>query len=531
MAKKKNRRAKEPRERAAVPSAPAAVSWWPDGLNLAILAAFAFYLGHASWMRSPDPLIDFGRELYLPWRLAQGAVLYQDALHLYGPFSPYLNSVIFRLAGAGLSTLVTANAVIYSVILGLLYFLVRAGWGRWAALTSSAFFVGVFSFAHLVRIANYNFLTPYSHELTHGILLLLGLAYLLWKTVCTLDARWAAGAGLLAGVSLLMKPEIIFAAAGATAGAASLIVLRDFRRRPWGRWIRSAVCFLTGAAVPMTLGALLFWWRAGFSLREAFYRVNFAWLVVFQYLGLETGDPFQNTALGMDQAWRNLASEVVWGGAAVILATGLAWSVRTFSRAAPVQKMLCGVLVLAAAVATMWVPWMGVGYALPGFLVCGLLLEIALWRTAENGSPADAATLRILLWFPAAAMLARMALYPRISHYGFAQAALAGVVSVAILVSTIPGFFRLNAGQRRGYQALVTLLVVFILGGVASSSVRLFAYHDFQVGEGADRFYALGPRFHPSALLVEEARKYLVKDAKENNVRSLLVLPEGVILY
>ena len=45
-----------------------------------------------SWRKWPDPLIDFGRELYLPWRLANGAVLYRDVDDFYGPLSQYLNA-------------------------------------------------------------------------------------------------------------------------------------------------------------------------------------------------------------------------------------------------------------------------------------------------------------------------------------------------------------------------------------------------------------------------------------------------------
>src|SRR5215831_13968845 len=154
-----------------------------DGLNVAVLAGLAIYFAAVSWLKWPDPLIDFGRELYLPWRITQGAVLFKDEMHLYGPLSPYLNSLFFRIGGVGLTTLVTANTIIYAAILALLYYLVRAGWGRWAALTSCAFFVGVFSFSQLVGIDNYNFLTPYSHEMTHGTLLILCLILALRRLV------------------------------------------------------------------------------------------------------------------------------------------------------------------------------------------------------------------------------------------------------------------------------------------------------------------------------------------------------------
>ena len=41
-----------------------------------------------SWRRWPDPLVDFGRELYVPWRINAGQVLYRDLASLFGPLSP-----------------------------------------------------------------------------------------------------------------------------------------------------------------------------------------------------------------------------------------------------------------------------------------------------------------------------------------------------------------------------------------------------------------------------------------------------------
>jgi hypothetical protein len=41
-----------------------------------------------TWRTWPDVLIDFGRELYVPWRLAAGQVLYTDIAYFNGPLSP-----------------------------------------------------------------------------------------------------------------------------------------------------------------------------------------------------------------------------------------------------------------------------------------------------------------------------------------------------------------------------------------------------------------------------------------------------------
>ena len=144
--------------------------------------------------------------------------------------------------------------------------------------------------------------------------------------------------------------------------------------------------------------------------------------------------------------------------------------------------------------------------------------------------PISNAPVRVLLWMTAAAMLVRMALNPRIFHYGFVQAALAGVVGAAILMSSIPKFLKVDAVATRWYQALITLLIVAVIGVAASASRFFYSYHTLPVAEGADQLYAFDPNASPTGLLVEKARQYLEKDTIDNSVHSLLVLPEGVML-
>lgn len=123
-----------------------------------------------TWGGWPDPLIDFGRELYVPWQLTAGKVLYRDIAYLNGPLSPYLNALWFELFGVGLWTLVLVNAVIWVLILWMLYrILVEIG-GRFSATVACLAFVTMFSFAQYEPgFSNYNYLCPYSHELTHGL--------------------------------------------------------------------------------------------------------------------------------------------------------------------------------------------------------------------------------------------------------------------------------------------------------------------------------------------------------------------------
>jgi hypothetical protein len=364
------------------------------------------------------------------------------------------------------------------------------------------------------------------------MLLLLCLVVALRQAVRSLKALPVATAGVLAGLSLLLKPEIIFAAAAVGLGAIFLIMRGGYRKPEWVRWFGAAGIFAAGGIVPVAVTTLLFSLRAGFPLRDALHYANYAWLTVIQGAREAQSlrsDPFQQAALGFDHPWRNLGIEALWGAAAVVLAIGLAWGTSFFKRTAKLWRViLLAVAVIIIALSTR-VPWMNVGYALPGILLSGALIEIAQsWRTPNASDDKSAA--RVLLWLSAAAMLARMALSPRIYHYGFVQAALAGVVSVAILISSIPQFMSLAIGLRKWYQGLITILVAGIIVVVTFNSMQLYSYHTLAVGRGDDQFYAFDQNAVPTGLLVEQARQFLETDARENNVHSLLVLPEGVML-
>ena len=81
---------------------PVALGWLAIGaLGLAMLAW--------SWGTWPNPYVDFGRELYVPWRLAEGDVLYRDIAWFNGPLSAYWNALLFQSFGTSLRVLVFAN--------------------------------------------------------------------------------------------------------------------------------------------------------------------------------------------------------------------------------------------------------------------------------------------------------------------------------------------------------------------------------------------------------------------------------------
>src|SRR5262245_8791079 len=99
-----------------------------------------------TWGTWPDVLVDFGRELYVPWRITQGQTLYRDIAYFNGPFSPYLNALWFTWFGVSLRTLVWANLALLAILIVLIYRIARGMGDRLAAAGACLMVLTVFAF-------------------------------------------------------------------------------------------------------------------------------------------------------------------------------------------------------------------------------------------------------------------------------------------------------------------------------------------------------------------------------------------------
>jgi hypothetical protein len=126
-------------------------------------------------------------------------------------------------------------------------------------------------------------------------------------------------------------------------------------------------------------------------------------------------------------------------------------------------------------------------------------------------------------------MLIRMALAPRIFHYGFFQAMLAAAWLCAFLLSDFP---RMLAATKPTRIAFGCAFVMFLGIGTLSLvgiSQDIYALKTTAVGTGPDRIYGLRPEISLVPSLMEEARKVLLKEAVPDRT-TLLVVPEGSFL-
>jgi hypothetical protein len=483
---------------------------WVDG---ALIAAAGLGLLAFTWRKWPDALVDFGRELYAPWRMAEGAWLYRDVAWFQGPLSVGWNALWFRVVGVGFGTLIASNALLLALFTALVQRTLTRLSGARAALFGTLFFLFTFAFGQTCGVGNYNYLAPYSHEAVHGL-------YCAFAALAALDGgagapgrRRAAAAGFLLGLAFLTKPEPF--AAGLVGVCASVAL----RPAPLAAKLRSALALGLGFLVPLL--AAFAWLASALSAGEAARGVLGAWPVIFA--GEVSRLPFYRGPLGtgLDAPGQNLLALVI-SGAAFLALLALGAALGRFAprgRAASVAIAL-GVLALGLAAP---IPWGDAGRPLPLILVGALAaLALALRRAREPEAKALFARRLAFVAF-ALALLAKNLLTAKLWHYGFVLAMPASLVAVMLLLDWAPA-----ALERRGVSGAPLAALGFgVLAAVGwfygEISAAAYARRHLELGQESDRIVADARGAFASRAL----------EAVEAHVPAggtLLVLPEGVLI-
>jgi hypothetical protein len=454
-----------------------------------------------TWRGWSDPLVDFGRELYVPWRLSEGDGLYTDVAWFNGPLSQYGNAMLFRVFGPGLMVLAMGNAIVLGVTVGALYRLVADAADRATATLSGVIFLLVFGFGQYVGIANYNWITPYSHELTHGVALALVALVALGRWSRTGSRRALLAGGFALGLCFLTKPETFL------AGAAGCLVVVFFAPPRAGS--RSLPLWFASVALP-PLTALLLLGPAG---------ALGAWPSVLQ--GDVSALSFYREGMGLDVPAERIAELLGWISMwtlALFVPLSAAWLARGTRSPALPAAAAAGVLTLVFAARGL-VPWADALRPLPVATAAVIgFLALEAWREPERR---DRSVRSLALGVFALVLLGKMLLNARVQHYGFVLAAPAVVFVVVALLRWLPD--ALDVRGLRGAMvraSVLAFLAVFAFEHVRMTGVWLGRKTEV-VGEGRDAFRAdLRGAF--VNLAVERVRT--------SGAGTLAVLPEGVMI-
>lgn len=488
-----------------------------------LLLALTFVgLAAMSWRKWPDLLIDFGIELYIPWRILAGKHLYLDIAWKHGPLSQYLNALWFRLFGVSISSLIFPNLAFLALLTWLIRDIFRRIVSPAAGLTASFAFLVLFGFSQYLATGNYNYVCPYRHEQAHGVILGVATLYCLLRTEEKRDPRWYFVTGIAFGLVFLTKIEATVAAAAAVGCGVGLSIRLDpeFRKRA----VTRVALLVGGALVPPLVSIGLLSLRMPFGM--AFKGTLGNWAYLFNsnlgtqsfYLGLS----------GLNMADRNSAlmmvQFLVLGGVAVAGMLAEASS-RWLSRGHQVARY--GVAAIVAVGGYYWLEWFELPRAFP--LILAFIATKTMVESFRYGQDPNlrGRLVGLVAWMVfALAMLAKMILATQIGHYGFTLAMPATLVLMVYAIHVIPARIRMTT-ETSGefFQASMIGLTAAGLFVAFNLSREFYSYKDFSVGEGGDRIVTYGPRYSRVPNIVVSTLQGMNRIMAPG--ATLAVMPEG----
>lgn len=440
----------------AVPaSAPARLFERLDGaIAVAFALLFAAFVA-VSWAKWPLVTADSARELYVPFQLLHGQVLYRDFYYLYGPVAPVLNAGLLKLFGARLEVLYVASLLNLAAVMALLYTLARHLLRPWPAAAVLFVFFTHFALGRDI----WGYVWPYAFAATYAVTLGLALLVALARFAETGHRRWLVMGSVALGLSVVTKIEYGFAAA--VLAAAFLAGRALFRPRleravpGWRGWLGEALALgvpavaIAGAIVAAVLAhasvatvlesvwpvALMKLWNSA----GAWHGTAASWVGNLKWVAIETG--VLGAIVGLPALWARKRA------LAVAAALGL------------VAFAFVGRHALAFYAQEGHIYWMG-----PGFLLLFGILGWVGWRLVR-----DRARLpnTVVLWGLVAlygCMAASRTLMTGYNDYTRYQAPVWLIAWVALAAVWLPHLVRAWLPHRRPVSIGLTALVL-LLGG------------------------------------------------------------------
>jgi len=484
---------------------------------LALAPVFSVFWAMAawSWRKWPDVMVDFGEQLYAPWQICRGKVLYRDIGYIIGPLSQYFNALLFKVFGVSLSTLIASNLSILALLILFIYHLFLRVSDQVVSAAICIVILTVFSFSQYVGIANYNYICPYSHEAFHGLVLAIFQVGLLAAWANTRKPAWAGAAGFCCGLVFLTKPEIFVAAAACTGAALCLSA-------PRARW-KGAACFCALATLPV-LGFFLYF-QTVIPGWGALHAVLGSWSAIASTPAVR--NDFYKWCLGLDEPIRNTLLMVAHFAGASLALLVCAFCARRGEGINASRRLLSWALIGSLAWAAYYFDWAECGRSLPLLLVLICAVLAWTWRRGDQRERRD--LILPLLWSVfALVLLAKMGVHCRVWHYGFCLA-----MPAAVSVLYFAGWFLPRSLRGRGVDEAVFRTALFLL--VAVGVVRLlgisngfYRVKNYAVGHGGDRMMYFNPRVEGRGLALNLALDWLNRNTPAD--ATLCVVPEGIML-
>ena len=176
---------------------------WPDTAARAAIVAVACTLFWLTWAHWGSIQVDCGREVYVPYQILRGKLLYRDLWYPYGPLEPYISALLLKVFGEHLSVLYYLG-----FSLAVTCALVLFNFGKMLGVRAVGLAAALILLLQGFRFTIFNYIFPYTYSAPMGLLFNLVCLLFTMKHVLGRPKRNLVIAGVAAGLSLITKQEM-----------------------------------------------------------------------------------------------------------------------------------------------------------------------------------------------------------------------------------------------------------------------------------------------------------------------------------
>jgi len=445
-----------------------------------------------SWGKWIDILVDFSLQVYAPWQLSQGQILYKDIIYIYGPLSAHIHSLLFLVFGPGISVLAWFNIGLIIILTIIIHYLFCNLFNPLTGFLAALSFIVVFAFGNYLQVSNYNFVCAYEYTLPHGIFLSFVAIHQFINYLRNPRTLTLFGIGFLSGLILLTKPEVFLAEI--TAVGIGLLLALQLHETSLKRSLHRVLIFFSAFFIPSLI--FIFYFSLHMPIEQAlenpFSHLTYIFNSEIKSL------PFFKAITGIDSLWLNLRNLFL-----VLASYLIIYSILIFLNKSMVTRFgntrtlywICfsGFLALLVIFKSN-IFWMDLMRPLPLILIVysGILAYRWFFRFQSPEEKKRQLPIFVLSLF-SLALLLKIFFKVHVQHYGFALTLPGFLIFVALLTYELPLLFKKFQGSALIPSAFALAFLLAHAGTMGLLSFKIYAMKDFPIGKGRDRIYDFSP--------------------------------------
>jgi len=475
-------------------------SWgWPAILILGLVMATI------SWQKWADLIVDYGQQLYLPWQLSEGKVLYRDLDYLFGPFSAYFHALLFKIFEPGIMVLVWFNLGVVTALSSLIYVIFKYISDRLTATLATLAFLGIFAFGQYAGGGNFNFVCAYVYELAHGVFLSFLILWLFIQTLERPSRFKLILIGLLTGLVYLTKPEAFLAI------TAAMVMGFYFLFKNKTLPDNSLYLLLSTFLIIPILATLYF--SIHMPLSQALFYILLPWLHVF---GSSMSDlPMYQWVMGTDFLGKNIWEMFYYFFMIIGFCLGLVFMDRWLNKFSKISYLAgWGVSLLMVSSLGLWqnlLPIFELPRSLPLIILAYcIFLILKLKKSTEENSNRNLGLLVFSVF--SLVLMFKMIFHVQVSHYGFALALPATLILIHILTHEIPRQVPMNLKPLNIYRPIAITVVVIFIGLHIQFEYKMYSFKGQPVGKGLDTLVDYHSFLNPRGVIFNNAIDFIQEE-------------------